>query len=83
MRLCVKGQRPRDVRTVRLNVGRARSCAPEIEFGPVVPVLDVVSRISAPAPKITIANICSPYTVTVLGKLFTPVVPLFTKQQNW
>jgi len=21
--------------------------------------------------------------VTVLGKLFTPVVPLFTKQQNW
>ena len=23
------------------------------------------------------------YRVTVLGKLFTPVVPLFTKQQNW
>ena len=21
--------------------------------------------------------------VTVLGKLFTPIVPLFTKQQNW
>jgi len=21
--------------------------------------------------------------VTVLGKLFTPVVPLFTKQRNW
>jgi len=21
--------------------------------------------------------------VTVLGKLFTPTVPLFTKQQNW
>jgi len=21
--------------------------------------------------------------VTVLGKMFTPVVPLFTKQQNW
>ena len=21
--------------------------------------------------------------ITVLGKLFTPVVPLFTKQQNW
>jgi len=21
--------------------------------------------------------------VTVLGKLFTPVVPVFTKQQNW
>jgi len=21
--------------------------------------------------------------VTVLGELFTPVVPLFTKQQNW
>jgi len=21
--------------------------------------------------------------VTILGKLFTPVVPLFTKQQNW
>ena len=20
---------------------------------------------------------------TVLGKLFTPIVPLFTKQQNW
>ena len=23
------------------------------------------------------------YRVTVLGKLFTPIVPLFTKQQNW
>ena len=23
------------------------------------------------------------YLVTVLGKLFTPIVPLFTKQQNW
>jgi len=23
------------------------------------------------------------YQVTVLGKLFTPIVPLFTKQQNW
>jgi len=22
-------------------------------------------------------------SVTVLGKLFTPIVPLFTKQQNW
>jgi len=22
-------------------------------------------------------------SVTVLGKLFTPVVPLFTKQRNW
>ena len=21
--------------------------------------------------------------ITVLGKLFTPIVPLFTKQQNW
>jgi len=21
--------------------------------------------------------------VTVLGKLFTPIVPVFTKQQNW
>jgi len=21
--------------------------------------------------------------VTILGKLFTPIVPLFTKQQNW
>jgi len=21
--------------------------------------------------------------VTVLGKVFTPIVPLFTKQQNW
>ena len=21
--------------------------------------------------------------VTVLGKLFTPIMPLFTKQQNW
>ena len=21
--------------------------------------------------------------VTVLGKLFTPIVPLFTKQRNW
>ena len=21
--------------------------------------------------------------VTVLGKLFTPIVPLFTEQQNW
>jgi len=21
--------------------------------------------------------------VTVLGKLFTPIVPLFTKQENW
>jgi len=21
--------------------------------------------------------------LTVLGKLFTPIVPLFTKQQNW
>ena len=21
--------------------------------------------------------------VTALGKLFTPIVPLFTKQQNW
>jgi len=23
------------------------------------------------------------WSVTVLGKLFTPIVPLFTKQQNW
>ena len=23
------------------------------------------------------------WRVTVLGKLFTPIVPLFTKQQNW
>jgi len=23
------------------------------------------------------------YRVTVLGKLFTPIVPLFAKQQNW
>ena len=23
------------------------------------------------------------WLVTVLGKLFTPIVPLFTKQQNW
>jgi len=23
------------------------------------------------------------YRVTILGKLFTPIVPLFTKQQNW
>ena len=23
------------------------------------------------------------YRVTVLGKLFTPIVPLFTKQRNW
>jgi len=23
------------------------------------------------------------YRVTVLGKLFSPGVPLFTKQQNW
>ena len=23
------------------------------------------------------------YRVTVLGKLFTPIVPVFTKQQNW
>jgi len=23
------------------------------------------------------------FQVTVLGKLFTPIVPLFTKQQNW
>jgi len=23
------------------------------------------------------------YRVTVLGKLFTPIVPLFTGQQNW
>ena len=24
-----------------------------------------------------------PYRVTVLGKLFTPIEPLFIKQQNW
>jgi len=23
------------------------------------------------------------HEVTVLGKLFTPIVPVFTKQQNW
>jgi len=23
------------------------------------------------------------FRVTVLGKLFTPIVPLFTKQRNW
>jgi len=23
------------------------------------------------------------WLLTVLGKLFTPIVPLFTKQQNW
>jgi len=23
------------------------------------------------------------FWVTVLGKLFTPIVPLFTKQRNW
>ena len=30
--------------------------------------------------QIAVARCCR---VTVLGKLFTPIVPLFTKQQNW
>ena len=28
-------------------------------------------------------NIFRHCRVTVLGKLFTPIVPLFTKQRNW
>ena len=40
-----------------------------------------VSDSSAEGPRFKSKSQCS--RVTVLGKLFTPIVPLFTKQPNW
>ena len=44
-----------------------------------VSVLD--SGVEGPRVQIIVAMLSG--TLIVLGKLFTPIVPLFIKQQNW
>ena len=43
----------------------------------------VVSVLDSGAEGLGFKSQLRPRRVTVLGKLFTPIVPLFTKQQNW
>jgi len=43
----------------------------------------VVSVLDSGAERLWFKSQSRRCRVTVLGKLFTPIVPLFTKQQNW
>ena len=43
----------------------------------------VVSMLDSGVERLGIKSPLQCCRVTVLGKLFTPIVPLFTKQQNW
>jgi len=43
----------------------------------------VVSVLDSGAEGLGFRSLLRRCRVTVLGKLFTPIVPLFTKQRNW